>query len=160
MDTAPNLHIALIEPEIGPNAGNVGRLCLGVGAHLHLVHPLGFQTDEKAVRRAGLDYWHRVAVTEHADLAAFWAWVGDSPVHLFSSHGARPFTAARFSAGDVLVFGRESVGLPDALIRERGALRIPLPGPVRSLNLSNAVAVVTYAALQQIQPRLFAEGPA
>lgn len=159
MAAPPLLHIALVHPEIGPNAGNAGRLCLGVGAHLHLVHPLGFQTDEKAVRRAGLDYWHRVPVTEHADLDAFWAWVGDRPAHLFSSHGARPFTAATYREGDVLVFGRESVGLPDALIRERGAYRIPMPGPVRSLNLANAVSIVTYAALQQIRPQLFAAGP-
>ncbi len=152
----PRLHLALVEPEIAPNTGNVGRLCLAVGARLHLVHPLGFQTDEKAVRRAGLDYWKHVDVVEHRDLEAFWAWVGERPSHLFSSHGEAPFTACPFERGSVLVFGRESVGLPRSLVEARGAFTIPMPGPTRSLNLSNAVAIVAYAALMRIEPALFA----
>jgi tRNA (cytidine/uridine-2'-O-)-methyltransferase len=151
----PNFHIALICPEIAPNTGNAGRLCLAVGARLHLVHPLGFQTDEKAVRRAGLDYWKQVDVVEHASAEAFWAWVGDRPAHLFSSHGATVFTAAPFARGDVLVFGRESVGLPRVWVTARGGYSIPMVGPTRSLNLSNAVSVVAYAALARIEPRLF-----
>ncbi len=149
------LHIALLHPEIGPNAGNVGRLCLGLGATLHLVHPLGFQTDDKAVRRAGLDYWKHVRVQEHEDEDAFWAWVGRRPFWLFSSHGSQPYTAPPYQAGDVLVFGRESVGLPARLVGEHGAYKIPMTGDIRSLNLANAVAVVAYAALQQIEPELF-----
>lgn len=159
MAAEPRFHVALVHPEIGVNAGNAGRLCLGVGARLHLVHPLGFQTDEKAVRRAGLDYWRRVDVVEHPDLDAFLAWAGSRPMHLFSSHGARVFTSAPYARGDVLVFGRESDGLPRELVRARGAWRIPMPGAVRSLNLANAVALVTYAALQRVEPALFADVP-
>jgi len=151
----PRLHIALVEPQIGPNAGNVGRLCLGIGAHLHLIHPLGFQTDEKAVRRAGLDYWKHVQVTEHANLDAFWQWAGERTCHLFSAHGTQAYTQAPFSAGDVLVFGRESDGLPKTLLQRHPTWKIPMPGPTRSLNLSNAVAVVAYSALQRIAPDVF-----
>ena len=155
---APRLHIALLNPEIGPNTGNIGRLCLGIHAHLHLIHPLGFDTDDKAVRRAGLDYWKSVQLTEHECEADFWAWAEDHRVWLYSSHGTRPHTAPDFKAGDVLLFGPESVGLSRALVGERGALRIPMTGPIRSLNLANAVAVATYAALQQITPELFGPG--
>ena len=151
----PPLHIALLRPEIGPNAGNIGRLCLGVGAHLHLIHPLGFNTDDKAVRRAGLDYWKHVEVLEHASESSFWEWSEGRRVHLFSSHGSRVFTEAIFEPGDVLLFGCESVGLPKDLVESRGAWRIPMRGETRSLNLANAVAVVTYGALQQVDPELF-----
>lgn len=151
----PILHIALYHPEIPPNTGNVGRLCAGVGARLHVVHPIGFSMDQKAVRRAGLDYWKHVDVMEHADEAAFWAWAEGRRVHLYSSHGERSYTSPRYARGDVLLFGRESDGLPEALVRARGAWRIPLGGAVRSLNLSNAVAVVTYQALQHVAPERF-----
>jgi len=150
------LHIALYRPEIPPNTGNVGRLCVGVGAVLHVIHPIGFSMSAKAVRRAGLDYWKHVEVHEHADGEAFWAWAGERKVHLFSSHGAEPHTACPAADGDVLLFGPESVGLPTEWVERRGAYRIPLWGPVRSLNLSNAVAVATYAALQRIEPERFA----
>lgn len=159
MGAEPRFHIALIQPEIGVNAGNAGRLCLAVGARLHLVHPLGFQTDEKAVRRAGLDYWKHVDVVEHTGLDDFLAWAGERPLHLYSSHGQRVYTAAPYQRGDVLVFGQESVGLPRELVRARGAFRIPMPGAVRSLNLANAVALVAYEALQRVEPRLFADPP-
>ena len=152
---SPSLHIALLNPEIGPNAGNVGRLCLGIDAHLHLIHPLGFDTDDKAVRRAGLDYWRHVQVTEHPSEADFWAWLGDRKVWLYSAHGSQPHTAGRFSKGDVLLFGPESVGLRPDLVAAHGALRIPMTGPIRSLNLANAVAVSAYTALQQIAPEQF-----
>ncbi len=151
----PRFHIVLLHPEIGPNAGNAGRLALGVGARLHLVHPLGFQTDEKAVRRAGLDYWRHVDVVEHADEESFFAWLGDRPIHLFSSHGTRAYTHCPFARGDVLLFGRESVGLPESLIQKYGAWRIPMDSSIRSLNLSNAIAVISYSALARIEPGLF-----
>ena len=151
----PLLHIALMQPEIGPNAGNAGRLCLGIGARLHLIHPLGFQTDDRAVRRAGLDYWSQVDVVEHRDGDAFFEWLADRPIHLMSALGDRSYIEAPYVRGSVLMFGRESVGLPTDLVRRYGAFRIPMPGPVRSLNLSNAVAVVAYAALQRVEPGLF-----
>ena len=152
---APLFHIVLLHPEIGPNAGNAGRLCLGLGARLHLVHPLGFQTDSKAVRRAGLDYWKDVDVVEHADDGAFWEWAAGRRLFLYSTHASRPYTRAAHLEGDVLLFGRESVGLPPALVEQHGGWQIPLVGPIRSLNLSNAVAVVAYHALQQVRPALF-----
>lgn len=158
MAAPPRFHIALVHPEIGPNAGNAGRLCLGVGARLHLVHPLGFRTDEKAVRRAGLDYWKHVDVVEHADLDAFLAWAAAEgrPLHLFSARAQRSYKRIPFAAGDVFVFGRESVGLPPELVERFGAWSIPIPGEIRSLNLSNAVSVVAYAALEALEPELFA----
>jgi tRNA (cytidine/uridine-2'-O-)-methyltransferase len=149
------MHIALMEPEIGPNTGNIGRLCLGIGAALHLIHPLGFQTDDKAVRRAGLDYWKHVDVTEHASLDGFWTWSGSRAVHLFSTKASRPYTQTPWQHGDVLLFGPESRGLPETLIEQRGAWTIPMTGSIRSLNLANAVAVVSYGALQHLEPQRF-----
>jgi tRNA (cytidine/uridine-2'-O-)-methyltransferase len=148
-------HIALVHPEIPQNAGNVGRLCLAVGARLHLVHPLGFRTDEPAVRRAGLDYWKHVDVVDHPDLPSFWEWVADRRVWCLSSHGRAVYTSAPYAEGDVLVFGRESVGLPADVLAARDTLRIPMIGPTRSINLSSAAAVVAYAALARVRPDLF-----
>lgn len=153
--TEPALHIVLYHPEIPPNTGNVGRLCVGLGLRLHLVHPLGFDIDEKAVRRAGLDYWKHVDLQEHADAEAFWRWAEGRPVHLFSAKGDGIYTQCPWQEGCVLVFGRESVGLPDALVAEKGAWRLPMTGPIRSLNLGNTVCAVTYEALQTIRPALF-----
>lgn len=151
--SAPLLHIALYHPEIPPNTGNVGRLCVGLGAALHVVHPIAFSMDAKQVRRAGLDYWKHVDLHEHADEAAFWAWAEGRRVHLYSAHGEGSYTQATYQPGDVLLFGCETRGLPDALVAERGAWRIPMrPGPIRSLNLSNAVAVVAMEAVRQLQP--------
>ncbi len=152
---SPALHIALLHPKIAPNTGNIGRLALGIGARLHLIHPLGFSTSDKAVRRAGLDYWRNVDVVEHADEDAFASWAEGRRLHLFSTRGIRPYTQADYRAGDVLLFGAETTGLPQALIDTHGAWHIPNPGPVRSLNLSNAVAVVSMQALQCIRPELF-----
>jgi tRNA (cytidine/uridine-2'-O-)-methyltransferase len=151
----PALHIALIHPEIPQNTGNVGRLCLGIGARLHLVHPLGFQTDQKAVRRAGLDYWKDVDVVEHKSYAAFQPWLSTRRAFCFSTKGKGSYRAAQYRHGDVLVFGSESKGLPPAVLEEGDSLCIPMPGPIRSLNLSNAVAVAAYAALAEIDAGLF-----
>ncbi|NCG21194.1 MAG: tRNA (uridine(34)/cytosine(34)/5-carboxymethylaminomethyluridine(34)-2'-O)-methyltransferase TrmL [Rhodobacterales bacterium] len=153
----PTLHIALYHPEIPPNTGNIGRLCVGIRARLHVVHPISFSMDAKQVRRAGLDYWKHVDLMEHASEEDFWAWVGQRRVHLLSAKGGRgPFTQMNYQSDDVLVFGRETKGLPDELVDAHGAWQIPmLPGPIRSLNLSNAVAVVAYHALAQVQPDLF-----
>lgn len=151
-----SVHVALYHPEIPPNTGNAGRLCVAVGGVLHVVHPIPFQMDEKAVRRAGLDYWKHVRLVEHADEAAFWRWAEGRRVHLFSSHGQAPYTAVRYRRGDVLLFGRETVGLPPDLVAARGAYRIPMEeGPIRSLNLSNAVAVVVYEAMRHVRPEWF-----
>lgn len=151
----PLFHLAVLAPEIPQNAGNLGRLSLGVGARLHLIHPLGFSTSEKAVRRAGLDYWKHVDVVEHADADAFFAWAADRRLYALSSHGAAPYTAIPFAAEDIYLFGCESVGLPRELVAERGAFFLPMVGATRSLNLANAAAVVAYAALQRVRPEMF-----
>lgn len=153
MSSEPLLHVVLYEPEIPPNTGNAGRLCLAVGAALHVVHPIPFRMDDKAVRRAGLDYWKHVTRIEHADGDAFWRWAEGRPTALFSSHGDRAYTEVPYAPGHVLVFGKESVGLPPSLVAARGGFRIPTaPGAVRSLNLSNAASVVVYEAVSRLRP--------
>lgn len=149
------LHIALIAPEIPGNTGNIGRLAIGIGARLHLVHPLGFSTSEKAVRRAGIDHWKHVDLQEHADAERFLEWVAERPMACLSARGQEPYTAMPVPEELVLVFGCESKGLPQDWVERFGAFRIPSPGPVRSLNLSNAVAVVAYHALSRMEPALF-----
>lgn len=151
----PPLHVALMCPEIPGNTGNIGRLCVGVGAALHLVHPLGFDVSEKAVRRAGLDYWRHVDVHEHADEHAFAAWLGHRPVYAFSARATASFAEVTWPEGVVLLFGRETVGLPEHWRQRVPCVQIPAPGPVRSLNLSNAVAVAVYSALRDIRPGWF-----
>jgi tRNA (cytidine/uridine-2'-O-)-methyltransferase len=116
---------------------------------------LGFDVGEKAARRAGIDHWAHVDRVDHANEQAFWQWAEHRRVHLFSSHGERPYTEACFQEEDVLLFGCESTGLPKALVQERGAWRIPMLGNMRALNLSNAVAVAAYRALGDIQPGFF-----
>jgi len=153
-------HVVLVEPEIPPNTGNIARLCAATRCPLHLVGRLGFSIDEHAVRRAGLDYWPFVAVEQHADLdAAERAIRARSPGSelpprswLFSAWARQSFTQIRFRPGDVLVFGRESVGLPRELLQERPdeVVGIPTLGEVRSLNLSNAVAIAVYEGLRQL----------
>jgi tRNA (cytidine/uridine-2'-O-)-methyltransferase len=148
----PTLHIALMHPEIPGNTGSVGRIAAGVGARLHLIHPLGFSVSEKAVRRAGLDYWSSVDLQQHADAEAFWAWLGDRPILALSARADRVYTEVRYPPGVVLLFGRETVGLPDEVLARVPSVRLPLPGPVRSLNLANAVAVAVYGALRDLRP--------
>lgn len=149
-------HIVLVEPEIPPNTGNVGRLCAATGSKLHLVGKLGFKIDEHAVRRAGLDYWHLVELTAHLDWAHFLhAFERQSPqgkLHLFTAHAKTSYLDVPFAPGDALVFGKESVGLSPELV-ERYAERtvgIPTLGAVRSLNLANAVSIALYEALRGV----------
>lgn len=150
-------HVVLVEPEIPPNTGNVARLCAGTGSTLHLVGKLGFRIDEHAVRRAGLDYWHLVDVRQHATLdeaeASIRAAAGTTKPrsYLLSGSARRSYLDVKFEPGDVLVFGKESVGLPKELLAERegDAIGIPLLGGVRSHNLANAVSIVLYEALRQ-----------
>lgn len=149
----PILHVALWEPEIAPNTGAIARLCAATGATLHLIGRLGFRLTDRDLRRAGLDYWDRVDVTRHLDWSAFRADLGGIQPWLFSAHGSRPYTLARFRAEDYLVFGNESHGLPPAVL-ENGVervLTIPMPGGgVRSLNLATAVGIAVYEALRQL----------
>jgi tRNA (cytidine/uridine-2'-O-)-methyltransferase len=148
----PPLHVVLVEPEIPPNTGNVARLCAATGSALHLVGTLGFRIDDKAVRRAGIDYWHLVQVHQHLDLAHFRHALPDARWLLFSASAERSYLDADVRPGDALLFGRESVGLPDDLIAAHRAsvYGIPTLGPVRSLNLANAVSIVLYEALRRM----------
>jgi tRNA (cytidine/uridine-2'-O-)-methyltransferase len=152
VDTAP-LHIVLVEPQIPPNTGNVARLCAATGCALHLVEPLGFSIDDRALKRAGLDYWDALAVVLHPSLEDFLARYAPGRVWLLSTRAARSYRGAAFAFGDVLVFGKETAGLPGALLEtypERG-LRIPMrTGAVRSINLSTAVGIVAYEALANL----------
>jgi len=149
---AAPLHVVLVEPEIPPNTGNIARLCAATGSVLHLVGTLGFRIDEKAVRRAGIDYWHLVRVERHLDLAHFQNAVPDARWILLSASAERSYLDANFQPGDALIFGRESVGLSQQLLDEHpgSVFGIPTLGLVRSLNLANAASIVVYEALRQI----------
>jgi tRNA (cytidine/uridine-2'-O-)-methyltransferase len=144
--------VVLVEPEIPPNTGNIARLCAATGSCLHLVGTLGFRIDEKAVRRAGIDYWHLVKVSQHLDLAHFRNALPDARWFLLSASARRSYLDAAFRPGDALIFGRESVGLPDELLEAHpeSVIGIPTLGAVRSLNLANAASIVLYEALRQI----------
>jgi len=151
------VHVVLVAPEIPPNTGNVARLCVSTGARLHLVRPLGFSLEDRYLRRAGLDYWPQLELTVHADLAAFLAARGEAPMFLASAHAGRPYTEARYPEDAWLVFGAETDGLPESLLARfpEAGVRIPMWGPSRCLNLSNAVAVVLFEALRQARPDTF-----
>ncbi len=153
----PRVHVVLVHPEIPPNTGNVARLCAATRTPLHLVHPLGFRTDDRALRRAGLDYWHHVEVHHHPSLDAALKASGSGPVLLFSARARIPHDRAPYAPGCRLVFGSETRGLPpEVLARFPGAAyRIPMWGAVRSLNLATAVGIVVYEAYR----RLGAWGP-
>jgi tRNA (cytidine/uridine-2'-O-)-methyltransferase len=147
------VQIALWEPEIPPNTGNIARLCAATGARLHLIGRLGFRLDDRDLQRAGLDYWPDVDLARHDSLPEFERSVRDRIV-CFSAHASVPYTQANFRDGDCLLFGSESRGLPPSVLeryRDR-AFVIPMPtGKVRSLNLATAVGIVLYEALRQLQ---------
>ncbi|MBI4913383.1 MAG: tRNA (cytidine(34)-2'-O)-methyltransferase [Acidobacteria bacterium] len=147
-------HIILHQPEIPQNTGSIGRLCVSNGARLHLVHPLGFDAGEAAVRRAGLDYWERLNPTHYADWDDLLARNPARRLWFFSTKGRRIHTEVPFAAGDGLVFGRETVGLPPEILEGNAdrLVRIPMLGDFhRSLNLAQAAAVALYEALRQTQ---------
>lgn len=145
-------HVVLVEPEIPPNTGAVARTCGATCSPLHLIGPLGFRIDAQAVRRAGLDYWPLVEIHRHDSFVAFEEFHANGRIHFFSASATKSYLDADFRAGDALVFGKESVGLPPELLRERSNVwAIPTLGAVRSLNLSNAVAIVLFEALRQNQ---------
>ena len=151
---APPLHIVLVEPEIPPNTGNVARLCAATSSPLHLVGTLGFRIDEHSVRRAGVDYWHLVDMRQHVSFEHFLhAWRKDAPganLHLFSAIATTSYLDATFAPGDALVFGKESVGLPEELLARfpERVVGIPTLGAVRSLNLANAAGIALFEALR------------
>ena len=146
------IDIILHEPEIPMNTGNIARTCACTGARLHLIRPLGFDISDKAVKRAGLDYWQYVDVSVYDSLDEFFSRMGDENLWLATTKAPRCYADADFCSGDVkLMFGKETAGLPEWL-RERyrdRCVRIPMIGPVRSLNLANSVAILCYEALRQ-----------
>lgn len=151
MLATPPFHIVLIEPEIPPNTGNIARLCGATGTILHLVGTLGFSTDDRSLKRAGLDYWSEVAIHYWPDLPALLAAYPDARLVCTSKKVATPYVAFSFRSGDFIVFGKETKGLPDELIAAHRdtSIRIPMSGKVRSLNLSTAAGIVLYEALRQ-----------
>ena len=156
----PLLHVVLHQPDIPQNTGNIGRTCVAVGAKLWLVRPFGFRLDEKLLRRAGMDYWELV------DWEAVESWdelktrLAGRPWWALTKSGTRLLWDAPFAPGDVLVFGSETRGLPASILAEQPSsnLRLPMQGPVRSLNLASTATAVIYEALRQFQPVVGATG--
>ncbi len=142
------LHIALVEPQIPQNTGNVARTCAVTGARLHLVGPLGFTITNAKLKRAGLDYWDKLDITFYSNLEDFLA-RAPGPLFLFSTKGGGAYSEIAYPPGCCLVFGREDAGLPAPLLAQHPCVRLPMRGSLRSLNLSNAVAVAAYEALRQ-----------
>ncbi len=159
----PLFNVVLVAPQIPNNTGNIGRTCVATGSSLHLVHPLAFDTSEKACRRAGLDYWPRLSVTEHPSWEAFLA-RGPAPLWLFSTKATRPVYDAHFQPGDWLVFGNETQGLPSDILEAfpDRLLTLPMVPEERSLNLATAVCAVVYEGVRQVlasgQARLDGQG--
>lgn len=158
---SPPLNVALVEPEIPPNTGNIARLCAATQTPLHLVGNLGFQLTESKVRRAGIDYWDSVHLMRHPSLSEFEMSLSGQRAFFFSTRGRISYCAATYQPGDILVFGSESKGLPDDLL-DRFAdhvMAIPMHTQhVRSLNLATAVGIVLYEALRQINARSSCNG--
>ena len=146
------LNVVLVEPEIPQNCGNIARTCAATGCVLHLIRPLGFDISEKAVRRAGLDYWSQVTVQEYETLDDFFAQNKVEQMWCLSTKAPRCYTEAQFSDNCYLFFGKETKGLPEAFLDEHydSCVRIPMLPDTRSLNLSNAVAITVYEALRQL----------
>ena len=148
------LTVALVEPEIPQNTGNIARLCAATRTHLHIVGVTGFRLDDRAVRRAGLDYWDQVSITRHRDLEELQNVSPGARLLYFSTKGERSLWEQQFTVDDCLVFGPETRGLPEALLRRNWerCLTIPMFNPqVRSLNLANAVSIALYEALRQLR---------
>lgn len=149
----PSFHVVLVEPEIPPNTGNIGRLCLATGARLHLVEPLGFSIDDRTLRRAGLDYWKQVDWCTWPSWDAFWEGRSkDDRNFFFTTKSSQCYWDIEFEIGDFLIFGRETKGLPESLLDAHvdHCFRIPMEG-TRSLNLATAVGIVLYEGMRQVR---------
>ena len=155
------LHIVLVEPEIPQNCGNIARTCAATGSTLHLIKPLGFDISEKAVKRAGLDYWHLVDVRVYENLDDFFSKNEVGQMWCLSTKAPRCYTEASFEDGCYLFFGKETKGLPEDFLESHreSCVRIPMRAEARSLNLSNSVAITVYEALRQLEyPNLLDHG--
>ncbi|MBS1793413.1 MAG: tRNA (cytidine(34)-2'-O)-methyltransferase [Acidobacteria bacterium] len=148
------LHVALVEPEIPPNTGNIARLCAATFTDLHIVGATGFRMDDRTLKRAGLDYWNEVRLHRHLDIERLYAALPGARFLYLTTKSSTPYTDWEFRDGDCLVFGRETRGLPEELLRanRERCLTIPMPNEnVRSLNLANSVGIVLYEALRQLK---------
>ncbi len=145
------MNIILLEPEIPENTGNIGRTCVAAGASLHLIRPLGFHIDEKAVRRAGLDYWHQLDLHVYDDYNDFLQKNPGAKIYMATTKARNIYTEVSYEPDSFIMFGRESAGIPEEILlqNERNCVRIPMIGDIRSLNLANSVAIVLYEALRQ-----------
>ncbi|HTK25794.1 MAG TPA: tRNA (cytidine(34)-2'-O)-methyltransferase [Pyrinomonadaceae bacterium] len=146
------IHVALVEPEIPPNTGNIARLCAATFSPLHIVGATGFRMDDRTLKRAGLDYWSEVKLSRHIDLHGLYTALPDSRFLYLTTKATRCYADWEFNDGDCLVFGRETRGLPEDLLNANAdhCLTIPMPNPnVRSLNLATSVGIVLYEALRQ-----------
>ncbi|WP_160687378.1 tRNA (cytidine(34)-2'-O)-methyltransferase [Clostridium sp. C2-6-12] len=146
-----NLNIVLYNPEIPQNTGNIARTCVLTDSKLHLIKPLGFDINEKQVKRAGLDYWKDLNLEIHESYEDFMKKYGDKKIYLATTHGGTHFDEISFESGDFIMFGRETSGVPEEVHNQHTGLRVPMvKTSTRSLNLSNTVAIVAYEALRQI----------
>lgn len=147
------LHIALFEPEIPPNTGNIIRLCTNAGAQLHLIEPLGFELDDKRLRRAGLDYHEFARVKQHPGFSAFQSWIKGRQLYACTTKAEQNYCQPSYQDEDVFLFGPESRGLPQQILEQMPSeqkIRIPMQANSRSLNLSNATAIILYEAWRQL----------
>ena len=145
------LNIVLYEPEIPANTGNIGRTCVATGSRLHLIEPLGFRLGEKELRRAGMDYWKDLDVTTYVDYDAFLEKNPGAKIYMATTKGPNLYTEVEFEPDCYLMFGKESAGIPEEILyaNQEQAIRIPMKEEIRSLNLSNSVAIVLYEALRK-----------
>lgn len=145
------MHIILHQPEIPGNTGNIGRTCVATGTPLHLIEPLGFRLDEKSIRRAGMDYWHQLEVYRYINFEEFRERHPKAKIWMATTKARHVYTEVEYGAGDYIMFGKESAGIPEEILAEHEAdcIRIPMLPSIRSLNLSNAVSIVLYEALRQ-----------
>ena len=147
------MNIVLLEPEIPQNTGNIGRTCVATGTRLHLIEPMGFKISEKEVKRAGLDYWEHLDVTVYDNYQDFLDRNPQAKIYMATTKGAQRYTDVSFEPDCYIMFGKESAGIPEEILVENQetAIRIPMNPQIRSLNLSNSVAIVLYEALRQNQ---------
>lgn len=145
------LNIVLLEPEIPANTGNIGRTCVATGSRLHLIEPLGFRINEKELKRAGMDYWKDLDVTTYLNFEDFLEKNPGAKIYMATTKGRHVYTEVNYEPDCYLMFGKESAGIPEEILvkNEDRAIRIPMVGDIRSLNLSNSVAIVLYEALRQ-----------
>lgn len=145
------MHIVLHQPEIPANTGNIGRTCVATGTPLHLIEPLGFRLDEKAIKRAGMDYWEHLDVNNYINYEDFVAKNPGAKIWYATTKAKRSYTEVEFGPNDFIMFGKESAGIPEEILvdHEDTCIRIPMKPEIRSLNLSNSVAIVLYEALRQ-----------